>query len=384
MTMADIDARERVTPTMPTRRLFLKATAAIAQSIPLGFIPFVSATAAQTEEGLAAIAARCGIVFGSAVAREVLDDPDYRSLYLRETRSITTDYALKFDALRPSESEFRFEAADALIAFAKDNRLQRRGHTLIWNENAPDWLKYKSKREKARIFDEHIDRVTEHYAGQLTIWDVVNEPFWPGHGLPGGYRQGPWYDAFGSDYVARALKRVAAIDKSVRLAINEAHTERGDEIGKANRKAMLRLIDQLQHDGVPLHAIGLQAHLLPEVQADDDGYVAFLREIAARKLEIHITEFDVDDSPYADGLKLRDESAAERTYAFFSKVLAVPAVTIVNTWQLSDRFSWYRDPDLMRRFKVNRLPRPLPFDDRLQRKPMWTAMARAFRERKVG
>ena len=314
---------------MQTRRSFLKTTAAIAQSIPLvsipfASIPFVSAAAAQTEEGLAAIAARCGIVFGSAVAREVLDDADYRRLYTRETRSITTDYALKFDALRPSESEFRFEAADALIAFAKENRLQRRGHTLIWNENAPDWLKYKSKREKARIFDEHIDRVTEHYVGQLTIWDVVNEPFWPGHGLPGGYRQGPWYDAFGSDYVARALKRVAAIDKSVRLAVNEAHTERGDEIGKANRKGMLRLIDQLQHDGVPLHAIGLQAHLLPEIQADDEGYVAFLREIAARKLEIHITEFDVDDSSYVDDLKGRDEAAAERTYSFFSKVLSCP------------------------------------------------------------
>ena len=363
---------------MPTRRAFLKASALTVGAIA----PAVAVGQGKTVEGLSAIAARSGILFGSAVAREVLEDAGYRRLYQQETGLVTTDYALKFDALRPSETEFRFEAADALIDFATANGLQKRGHTLIWNENAPDWLKAKSKAEKARIFDAHIDRVTEHYAGRLAIWDVVNEPFWPGHGLPGGYRQGPWYDAFGPGYVARALRRVAAIDKSVKLVINEAHTERGDELGKLNRKAMLRLIDEVQHGGAPLHAIGLQAHLLPQVPADDEGYVAFLREIAARKLDIHITEFDVDDSSYQSTIAERDAAAADRTYRFFSAVLAVPAVSIVSTWQLSDLYSWYRDPDLMRRFNVKRLARPLPFDDHMDRKAMWKALARAFQERK--
>ena len=349
--------------------------------------PFVAGMASQSfampQDTLATLAERSGILFGSAVAREVLSDSGYRRLYLEETRSVTTDYALKFDALRPGESEYRFDGADSLIDFAAKSALKVRGHTLIWNENAPDWLKAKSKPEKARVFEDHIDTVARRYAGKLHTWDVVNEPFWPGHRLPGGFRQGPWYDAFGPDYVRRAFVRVAAIDKSARLAINEAHTERSDALGQANRAGLLKLIDDLQHSGTPLHAIGLQGHLQPQFPSDDDGFVAFLHQIAARKLEIHITELDVDDSSYSFDLVERDKAVAARTYAFLSKILTVPAVNTVCTWELSDLYSWYRDPDLMRKTGARRMARPLPFDDRMERKSMWMAIASALRERKI-
>ncbi|MBY0612792.1 MAG: endo-1,4-beta-xylanase [Beijerinckiaceae bacterium] len=363
----------------PTRRRLLQTGGAAVALAAAGF-----EARAMPGEGLAQIAARAGITFGAAAARETLTDTGYRRLYTQETRSITTDYALKFDALRPSESEFRFEGADALIAFATENGLQKRGHTLIWNENAPDWLKAKSKAEKARVFDEHIDKVTERYVGKIDVWDVVNEPFWPGHRLPGGYRQGPWYDTFGPDYVKRALIRVGKIDKTVKIAINEAHTERSDELGQANRKGMLRLIDEVQHAGAPLHAIGLQGHLQPQFPFDDDGYVAFLQDIAARKLEIHITEMDVDDTSFTSSIADRDRDVAARVYAYLSKVLAVPQVTMLSTWELSDLYSWYRDPDILKKAAIRRLPRPLPFDDRMERKPMWKAIAQALAERKAG
>ena len=335
-------------------------------------------------DGLAQIAARAGVIFGAAAARETLSDTGYRRLYTQETRSITTDYALKFDALRPSEGEYRFEGADALIGFASEAGLLKRGHTLVWNENAPDWLKAKSKSEKASIFDGHIDKVVERYVGKIDVWDVVNEPFWAGHRLPGGFRQGPWYDTFGPDYVKRALFRVGKIDKTVKIAINEAHTERSDDVGRSNRKGMLRLIDDIQHAGAPLHAIGLQGHLQPQFPFEDDGYVEFLHEIAARKLEIHITEMDVDDTLFNYSIAERDRDVAARVYAYLSKVLAVPQITMLSTWQLSDLYSWYRDPDILKKATVRRLPRPLPFDDRMERKPMWKAMAQALAERKTG
>ncbi len=360
-----------------TRRNFLYILGASA-------LPFAPACGiAASGEGLAKIAERVGIIFGAAAARESLSDPNYRRLYLQETRSITTDYALKFDALRPSEAEYRFEDADALIGFATENGLQKRGHTLIWNENPPDWLKSKSKSERSRIFDAHIDKVVERYAGKLQVWDVVNEPFWPGHNLPGGFRAGPWYETFGPDYIKRALLRVAKIDKSVKLAINEAHTERSDELGQANRKAMLRLIDTLQQAGIPLHAIGLQGHLQPQFPSDDADYVRFLQAIAARKLEIHITEMDIDDTSLSAEPLVRDREAAARVYAYLSKVLSVPAVKMLCTWELSDRYSWYRDPAILRTLPAGYLPRPLPFDDRMARKPMWDAIAWALKERKL-
>jgi endo-1,4-beta-xylanase len=335
------------------------------------------------KDGLAKLAMRTGLIFGSAAATSTLTDPKYRRLYVTETQSITTDWALKFDALRPNESDFNFEAADALIAFATTNGIQKRGHTLIWNENAPDWLKAKSAREKAMVFDAHIERVVQRYVGELQVWDVVNEPFWPGHRLPGGFRQGPWYEAFGPNYIKRALTLTAKYDPKVKLAINEAHTERSDELGLFNRAALLRLIDDLQHAGVPLHAVGLQGHLQPQWPHDDDGYVAFLHEIEARRLEIHITELDIDDSSLDSATKAVDLQAADRVHAYLSKVLTVSGVKSLNTWELADCYSWYRDPALLRKAPARRLPRPLPFDDLFQRKPMWAAIARALSERKL-
>jgi len=44
---------------------------------------------------------------------------------------------------------------------------------------------------------------------------------------------------------------------------------------------------------------------------------------------------------------------------------------MVVTWQLSDRYSWYRELS-------RRAPRPLPFDGDLRIKPLGEAMAAAF------
>jgi endo-1,4-beta-xylanase len=335
----------------------------------------------DTKDSLASIAAKSGIIYGASAARELFMDESYRRLYARETKSITTDYALKFDALRPNETDYQFEGADALIQFATENKLQKRGHTLVWNENAPAWLLKKSSVQTLKIMDEHIDKVAARYKGKIDVWDVVNEPFWPGHNAKGGFRKGVWYDKLGTDYIARALIRTAKIDPNAQLAINEAHTERSDELGMAIRAGIIRLIDDLQHKGVPLHAIGLQGHLQPQFASNDKGFVEFLQQIEARKLDIHITELDIDDSSYVGSVSERDKQSALRIYDFLSHVLSVKNVKMIISWQLSDRYSWYSDLTIMKQSGAQRAPRPLPFDADMERKPIWHAMKRAFEER---
>ena len=52
---------------------------------------------------------------------------------------------------------------------------------------------------------------------------------------------------------------------------------------------------------------------------------------------------------------------------------------VLECWQLSDRYSWYADPAIAR--KRGRAARPLPFDEALNRKPMFDAIARALAAR---
>ena len=331
---------------------------------------------------LADEARKAGLSFGASVSREIFENPAYADLYRRHARLLTTDVALKFDYIRWSEEKQDFSLADRLLEFTNRNGMQLRGHALVWNENVPKWLKRKSHREITRIFDEHIDLVAGRYAGKLHSWDVVNEPFWPGHGKKGGYRTGPWYEALGPSYVKRAFLRTARADPATRLVLNEAHCERNDLVGQTIRKAVLRLVDELLDAGTPLDAVGLQGHLQPAKPFNDKLFVDFLWKLHEKGLNIYITEFDIDDSSWPAAVRARDHLVAQRTEQFFDHVLKVPSVKAVICWQLSDRYSWYTNMVREENPRSRRWPRPLPFDTDLRPKPSFDAMIRAFRNRK--
>lgn len=320
---------------------------------------------------LGAAAAAGGLLFGASIGQEAFGDPAYAELYRRQTRILTTDVAMKFDWLRPSADRFDFSYADAVVDFAAANGRPLRGHTLIWNDRAPDWLKRLSGRETERVFDAHIDRVVGRYAGKIYAWDVVNEPFWPMEGETDGWRKGPWFAAMGPAYVERAFRRVAAIDKTARLALNEAQCDNDYDWGRSIRPLLKRLVDRLLDAGVPLHTIGLQSHLKPQWPSDYAAFAAYAAGFAARGLTISITEFDVDDSAFADDAEARDRAVAAVGGRFLEAILAVPQVDMVVSWQLSDRYSWYREV-------LRRPPRPLPFDRDFRLKPLGEAMAAAF------
>jgi endo-1,4-beta-xylanase len=338
------------------------------------------AKAAPVSQSLAQAASGAGLLYGASIGQEAFADPAYAALYRRETRILTTENALKFDWLRPSAERFEFSFADAILREAKANGKLMRGHTLIWNDNAPDWLKRLSGREVERVFDEHIDRVCERYAGQLQSWDVVNEPFWPMDGQPGGWRNGPWFAAMGPTYVERAFRRVAAIDKTARLTLNEAQCDNDHDWGRSIRPLLAGLVERLLDAGAPVQAVGLQSHLQPQWPHDYPAFGDYVRGFGAKGLDVYISEFDVNDAALPDAIAARDRAVAATAAAFLEPVLRVPAVKMVVNWQLSDRYSWYRALQPAR-FWSKRTPRPLPFDDEMRAKPLRAAMLACFAAR---
>lgn len=328
--------------------------------------------------GLKDHAARAGIIYGASIANDNWQLPECRALYGHEARIITTDLSLKFAILRPSRDQFNFGSADDIVSWALANGKLVRGHTLIWNEYNGDWVNRCSAHEVERIFDEHIERVVSRYAGRIQTWDVINEPFWPDHGEPGGYRRGPWYNALGPGYIARALRRVHAIDPGVKLCINEAHCDYENSWGKAIRPALARLIGDLRQAGVPLDSVGVQCHLRPAWPHDYDSFAAYIGQLAGNGVDLHISEFDIDDTGFPDATGQRDGMLADYAAAFLKRVLAVPAVTMLINWELIDKDSFYVHAALEKNPHARRLPRPLPFDNTMQRKPLWSAMAAAF------
>ena len=346
-----------------------------------------SAAECRNQRSLAAAAADAGLLFGCSIGVDVLPDQPYVDLMLREARILTTDLAFKLPFINPSRGRFEFGPADQLITFARRHKLPLRAHTLFWDLANPDWVAKLSVAERRFEFDRILDTIIPRYRGQIHSWDLVNEPFWPGFGEPGGFRRGAWYDALGKGYVDRAFQRAAALDPGAKLVLNQDMTERDDATGIAVRKSLLQLVDELQAKGRRLDVVGLQGHIDPSLPFDPSAFEAFLWQLAERKLAIYITELDVLDTRLPKDFARRDLEVGGHYRRFLDIVLKVPAVQAVVTWQLADNKSWYRSdwyrsvtPSLARDWQA----RPLPFDDRLERKSAWYEMVAAFCGRKPG
>lgn len=334
---------------------------------------------AASEQSLGEIAARNGLMFGAAAGPVIDKDLAYRELYQTQTRLITTDVAMKMGTIVPQPGVKRFESADRLLQFCAGHRIPMRGHCLIWNEWVPPWVKAMSKPEREKFFDGYVEEVVGRYAGQLQSWDIVNEPFWPGHKAPGGYRVGPWYDTFGTNYVRRAFERAATVDRKTKFVLNEAQTERDDDVGHAVRDGLLRLVDELKQAGVRLDVVGLQGHLQPRYPHDPARFSDFVHTLAAKGVDVYVTEFDVRDDTFPDDIATRDAAIAQTGEKFLTTVLKIPAVKAVIAWELADNYSFYTDAAKKKDPLAQRLPRPLPYDDAMNKKPLWFAMARAFK-----
>ena len=140
----------------------------------------------------------------------------------------------------------------------------------------------------------------------------------------------------------RAFERVS-VDKKAKLVLNEAQSERDDDVGLAVRSGLLRLVDELRDAGVPLHAVGLQGHLQPRYRHDPGRFADFLDALAERGVDIYVTEFDVRDDTFPDDVPTRDAMIADTAEKFLNNVLRVPAVKVVIAWELADNYSFYTD-----------------------------------------
>jgi endo-1,4-beta-xylanase len=365
-----------MTSPLPNRRTVLAGLGASAGALPCGVLP---ARAAGEAKPLWQAAASCGILFGTAGGRETLETPQYGELQSQQAKIFAFENALKFGWIRPKDNVPDYSFAETLLGFAEKRGMLAQGTALIWNEWVPDWYKRLNAREATRVMEEHLDQLAARFYGRFHSYSVINEPFWPGHGNPGGYRSGPFFAAMGEDHIFRAFKRVAAVDPTTKLILNETYCELGDKVGAGVRACMLTLIDKMQDKGIKLDGVGLETHLEPREAWDGEAYARFLEEIAKRKLKIHLTEFDVNDERLAREPAKRDEQIAEFAATFLKIALANKAVEVFIAWGLVDRYSWHRDPDYARMRKRSFDSRSLLFDDNYREKPITRTLASAFR-----
>ena len=329
-----------------------------------------------------ALAARKGLLFGSEVlAGELAGDPAYAALVARECSVVTPGLEAKFGIVEPEDGSVRIRAArpDRVVLREANGICKLHMHNMIWGVFMRPWERAALAAGRAEaVLARHVAAVAGRYAGRVAAWDVVNEPVDPRwRAGPEGLTLTPWRRALGPGEVAEAFRLTRAADPTALLMINDDNLEYAAPDRQAKRDTYLRLIEGWLRAGVPVGGFGLEAHLKPDQAIDEPALRRFLAALGGLGLQLWVTELDVEDRSLPAEAGARDRAVAAITRRYLDLVLDEPATRAVITWGLSDRHS-----DLSTMADTKRgdgLPsRGVPYDERLQPKPMREAIAQAF------
>lgn len=352
-----------------SRRTLLALAGASAASIP---------ARGEGAEGLHARAARKGLVFGAALEPRHLRETGFQEAFLAECGLLVGEGAQQWRRMERDPGRDTAADADFLAAFAAEHRVLLRGHALWWHRAIPDWARSLDNAAFRRAAEARVAAAGARWRGRIRSWDVVNEAVRPVDGRADGLRDSQFPAAFGPDWISRAFHLARAADPGAMLVYNDYGFEHALPDHREKRTAVLRLLEGLVRSGVPVDAFGVQGHLFGGAPFSATEWRGFLRDVAALGLTVLVTELDVNDRLLPADAARRDPAVADLVRHFLDATLAESSVRGVITWGLADRHSWIRGNLPSHQRTDTALPRPLPLDDDLARKPMWHAIAAAL------
>ena len=320
--------------------------------------------AEETSPPLRTLAQQRGAFIGAAVAVAPLrNDSQYAEVLARECNILTPENAMKWDHIEPARNAWSWKDADEIVRFAEQHGMKVRGHTLVWHQQLPQWVKNGtfSREELIEVMRQHIREVAGHYRGKVVAWDVVNEAV---ADKGGKLRDSVFLRVIGPAYVGMAFRFAREADPEAKLFYNDYGAEGLNE----KSDAVYELVKKLKEQGVPIDGVGLQMHL-NEAGINKDKLKQNIRRLQALGLEVSITELDVRLQPPITEDKLQKQAHTYREVC--DALLQVQREPVIVTWGITDRYSWI--PGF-----VNGFGFALPYDEKLTAKPAYFAIKEAL------
>lgn len=260
-----------------------------------------------------------GFEFGFPVDfREFRDEPEdlefYRQIALDHASLMVAETALKWRQLEPEPGRLEFDLGDSEMAWADENGFKVKMHTLLWGNappvstgsGTPAWMRERfpnpdlseSEQEELReLIRFQAESIVERYKGRIDIYDITNEMLNP---------LTAFFSArLGPGIVDDLFRWVRVIDPGAQLVMNEWIDEVFTDLGGPTAADVVARVTELQNEGVPIDAIGTQAHFVPGVlfaldpSLDDpllenrtriDDYADTLELLSEPGLPLHMTE----------------------------------------------------------------------------------------------
>ncbi len=340
---------------------------------------------------------------GAAVDANSYKDA-HAALWKEHFNAAVCENEMKWTALQPSEGNFQFSQANAMVNAARTNGMLVRGHVLVWFDQTPDWVFQNSSGQLASkqvLLDRmrtHVTKVMKEFKGRVYAWDVVNEAVIGYDGSDQdvgedlgslarwGYRNSKWYQIAGEDFIFEAFKAARAADPQAKLFYNDFWNYLD---GK--RQFIISFVKKLKEQNL-IDGVGLQYHLnISPAQEKMNNQTVYqtvknlekeIQEYAALGLDVHITELDIsiytrdytsdDQSRWYNGADLNEEyqnKLAARYKEIFDMFRNnADKIKNVTFWGVADDNTWLSE------FPSGRPDHPLLFDKLLKPKKAFNAV----------
>jgi endo-1,4-beta-xylanase len=328
---------------------------------------------------LRATARRRGLPIGAAVdLRALAGEPEYSAVLAREFDMVVAENAFKPSEVWVAPDRYDFSHTDRLADFADEHGMALRGHTLVWHQQTPRWLRGEAIPPPDELRDmlrQYIHAVVGRYRGRVVHWDVVNEAVHdpsPDGATPGRREESVWHLALGPSYLPLAFHWAHDADPDARLYYNDYEIE---DLGPKS-DAVYALLRSLLGAGVPVHGVGFQGHLINGWRAAE-SHRENVRRFVALGLEWAVTEADIRMP--LDGRAPTPEQLAVQAagYGDLARLcLEEPDCRGLVFWGFSDAHSWI--PGFRKGWGA-----ALPLDEQYQPKPAYDAVLAALEEKGI-
>jgi endo-1,4-beta-xylanase len=250
------------------------------------------------------------------------------------------------------------ERLRGMAAWCEEHHIATKGHPLIWHEVYPPWAEALDDAEVVSLLQGRVHEIVGAFAGQVDIWDVVNEAT-ISQRFDNGV--GHWIAREGAAAcVEAALRWAREANPAATLLYNDFNVS----------PAFEELIADLLDRDAPLDAIGIQSHMHRGTWALERAWEV-CETYARYGLPLHWTELTVpsgrlkpspNNDPHLQGREWEitpESEAAQAEYGrkLYTLLFSHPAVEAVTWWDFSDYRSWLGAPAGLVREDMS--PKPL-------------------------